>query len=111
MARTAITVQEIDIDGLSPVFSASVADGEKFLNSGDQFLHVKNGGGSPITVTIQTPAQIESIDIAEVEVTIPASEERIIGNFSPSIFNQSDGMVYVDYSAVTSVTSALFKIA
>ena len=111
MARTEITAQSIDRDGLASAFTAANADGHKLLNNGDQFIIVKNGGASPINVTIQTPATIEGIAIAEVVIAVAASAEEMIGNFPPSIFNQTDGMIYIDFSAVTDITVGAFKIA
>ena len=110
MARTALSVQEIDLTGLSPTYSDANADGHSITNTGDVFLHVKNASASDITVTCQTPAKIEGIDIAEITVTVAASGEKMIGPFNPTIFNQSDGSVYVDYSATASVTVAAVRL-
>jgi len=111
MARGTITAQEISLSGITPSLGAATSDGDGFLNTGDTLLQVKNGSGAGITVTIKTPAKIEGIDIAEIEVAIPATTgDKLIGPFDPSIFNQSDGKVYVDYSAVTTVTAMAFKL-
>jgi len=109
MARTALTVQEVTLSGLSPTFSAANADGNSFANDGDTFLYVKNGGASSITVTIITPAKEQGVDIEDITVTIAASGEKMIGPFPRRLFNYTDG-VHVDYSAVTSVTVAAIKV-
>lgn len=110
MARTLITVQQVTKAGVTLSFSAATAtDGNNFANDGDVLLYVKNGGASPITVTVQTPAKIEGVDVAELTVSVSNASEKIIGPFPTSIFNQSDGTVYVDFSAVTSVTIAAFR--
>jgi hypothetical protein len=110
MARTEITYQQIVRTGLEQTYAAAVADGAKFSNDGRMFLHVKNGSGAPINVTIQTPGTVDGLAIAEQVVAVTNAEERMIGPFPPSIYNQSDGMVYADYSAVTDVTVALLRL-
>ena len=110
MARTALTVQEISLAGITPSYAAAEADGNSFANDGDVLLQVKNAG-SEITVTIQTPMKVGGVDVAEVTVTIPATTgDKMVGPFDPTIFNQSAGVVYVDYSAVTTVTVAAIKL-
>ena len=110
MARAALTVQEISLTGLNPSYVAAEGDGNSFTNLGDVFIHVKNASGGSITVTVQTPATVQGVAVEEVPVSVPASGERMIGPFPPSVFNQSDATVYVDYSAVTSLTVAAVKL-
>lgn len=111
MARTALSVQTITRAGITPSYSAANADGHSIQNSEANFiLHVKNGSGSSITVTIATAAQIDGLDVSDRTVTVGAGAEKVIGTFPQSIYNQSDGTVNVDFSAVTSVTVAAFKV-
>lgn len=110
MARTALTVQTIDVDGVAAAYTAAQADGNSFVNDGQTFLHVKNAGAE-ITATVQTPAKVQGIDVEEVEVTIPATTgDVMIGPFPRAIFDQGAAGVYVDYSSVTTVTVAAFKL-
>jgi len=110
MARATLTVQEISLAGITPSYTAAEGDGNSFANDGDVFLQVKNAG-SEITVTIQTPAKVGGVDVEEITVVVPATTgDKMIGPFEPTIFNQSGGVVYVDYSAVTSVTVAAIKL-
>jgi len=110
MARTEITYQQVVRTGLEQTYAAAVADGEKFSNDGRMFLHVKNGAAAPITVTVQTPGTVDGLAVAEQVITVTNAEERMIGPFPPGIYNQSDGMVYVDYSSVTTITKALLRL-
>jgi len=110
MARTEMNHQQIVRTGLEQTYAAAHADGNKFSNDGRMFLHVKNGAGAPITVTIQTPGQVDGLAIADQVVTVTNGEERMIGPFPPNIYNQDDRMVYVDYSSVTSVTAAVLRL-
>lgn len=112
MARTALVPQQVVRAGLTPVFSAANADGHSVANDGHVMLEVKNGSGAPITVTVQTPGTVDGLAIAELVVTIPAtSGDKMIGPFQPGIYNQADGTIYVDFSAVTTVTVAAVRTA
>jgi hypothetical protein len=110
MARQTKTVQVIARTGTIPTYAAATAtDGHKFANDGNTFLHVKNGGGSSINVTIQTPGTVDGLTVSDLVVAVAAGAEKMIGPFPPGIYNQS-GEVYVDWSAVTSVTMAAIKM-
>ena|SRR3990167_3538091 len=110
MARTAVNYQQIVRTGLEQTYEAAYVDGNKFSNDGRMFLIVKNGAGAPITVTVQTPGTVDGLAVAEQTITVTNAEERMIGPFPPGIYNQSDGMVYVDYSSVTTITVALLRL-
>jgi hypothetical protein len=116
MARTLVALQETVREGLEPTYAAADGtDGNSFDNDSQAvLLHVKNGGGSPIVVTIGvTPdVQYDGIVVPGKEVTIPAAEERIIGPFPRQLYSQEDEdnvldmAVFVDYDDDTSVTVA-----
>lgn len=112
MARTDLTAQQIARTGLAPSYVA--ADGSNqnaFFNDGRTFLHVKNGGGSSITVTIDTPITVDGVlAVGNLAVGVTNGQERFIGPFPTNIYNQSDGRVHVDWSAVTSVTVACLRL-
>ena len=113
MARTALTKQAIVQAGLSPSYAAANVDGHSFEGSGRVFLHVKNTNVAARTVTIQTPATVAGLAVAEQPVEVPAtSGDAMIGPFDPHAFNRpvdgaDAGKVYVDFSAVVDVTVAL----
>lgn len=100
-ARTALTIQVLGITtngwNLTDNMTAAIADGHKFVNSGDIFFVIVNGAAGALVVTFQTPATVAGgVTITEHTVTVAAGKTHIVGNFNKSIFNQSDGMVYVD---------------
>ena len=112
MARTeGITVEDAVPTGLEAAYNAAtVTDGDAFLNDGSVCVHVKNGGGGDVTLTIQTPAKAGGMEIAEQTCVITAGEERFVGPFPPAYFNQPDGQVYLDWDVITSVTFALVRV-
>ena len=107
MALQQMTVQEIVQTGLNPTFEAANSDGNFFSNNGKTFLVVKNGGASPVTVTVDSKIKCDQGFDHDLPVDVPASEERWIGPFEVGRFT---GSVEATYSAVTDVTVAAFKI-
>lgn len=110
MARGTITVQTISRSGLAPTYAAADSvNGQQFYNDESTFLHVKNGGGGSINVTLNTPGTVDGLAVGDLVVAVGAGAEKMIGPFPPGIYNNS-GYVYVDYSGATSVTVAAFKL-
>lgn len=110
MARTSLTVQEVALAGITLSFEAANADGNSFANDGNVILYVKNGDASSHTVTIPTPATVGGMAVEDLTVSVPAGGEKVVGPFPTHVFNQSGGVVYVNYDAVTSVTVAAIKV-
>lgn len=114
-----LTVQTIVESGLEATFASAAGGGDTFANDSSErtFLHVKNGAGSDVTVTIT--AQSTSVKVAGFgtlpkanrTVVVTAGEERLIGPFPAKAFNNASGKVAVGYSSATSVTVAAFKLA
>lgn len=113
MARTALTVNAVSETGTTLSASAANVDGHSLVNTARAnklFLYVNNGSGVSVNVTIQTPQTVRGLAVADQVIAVGAGVEKIIGPFDASFYNQADGTVYVDFSAVTSVTVAAFRI-
>jgi hypothetical protein len=115
MARLPLTVQAMAPSGLSlagDTMSAANADGFAVMNDGDKrtFFMCKNGGGSPITLTIQTAATRDGLPVADRAIAVAAGARVLAGPFNPALYNRPDSLIYVDFSGVTSVTFGAFKI-
>lgn len=108
-----LTTQSIDRDGLSPTFDAATPGGDTFAPGDLVFLHVKNGGGSAITVTIVTPKEaFPGAAIADTAVSVSAAGEAMIGPFpSRHYADPTDGIADISYSGVTSVTIAAIELS
>lgn len=110
MARTALAVQQVRRAGLEPAYTAANADGHAIANTGKEVLHVKNGGGGSINVTAVIPGTVDGQAIGDRVVAVPAGEERIIGPFPGTIYDQPGTTdMHVDFSGVTSVTVAALR--
>lgn len=109
MASTLLTAQAITRAGMAPAFTAANVDGHFWPSNGQQFLYVKNGSGSPITVTFPIPVTVDGQTVASKTVSVPATTgERIIGPFPPQ-YNDTLGNANCTFSAVTTVTCALLS--
>src|SRR5688572_8313386 len=105
-----LTVQTAVIAGLEATYAAAAGGGDTFKNDGRTIFHVKNASVGDITLTFTTPGLVGGVAIADPTVVVTAGEERIIGPFEPSIFNNSSGLVAVGYSGVTTLTVAAIKV-
>lgn len=105
-----LTVQEIVIAGLKETFVSAAGGGDTFKNDGRTFFHAKNGSGGDITLTFTTPGKIHGVAIADPTVVVTAGEERLVGPFDPSIFNNSSGLVAAGYSGVSSLTVSAVRL-
>jgi hypothetical protein len=107
-----LATQTISVLGIVPAYSAAAGGGDAFTPTERTYLHVKNGGGSPITVTIVTPGEAApNISIADVAVSVSNGSEQIIGPFPAGLFQSaSTGLASITYSGVTSVTVGCFRL-
>jgi hypothetical protein len=103
------TVQTAAATGVVPTYGAAAASDE-FANNGRTVLHVKNGGGAPINVTIASAYTLDGLALADQVVAVANGAEKIIGPFSTAVYNDASGNVTVTYSATTSVTVAAISI-
>lgn len=112
-----LTRQKIVEAGLTPVFSAAAGGGDTVSNAdGKTFLHIKNGGGSGITVTVvaetttREDPHLGTLTKASIAKAIGAGAEAIIGPLKKQAFNDEDNIVSITYSGVTTVTVAALYI-
>lgn len=101
-----LTVQDIVRTGLETTYADAAGGGDDFANTGVEFIHIKNGSGSDITLTIVTTETIDGLAVADRTVVITAGEERMIGPFPCRWYGAS---VSLTYSDVTSLTLAIIK--
>lgn len=104
-----LAVQQINLSGIKPTYSTCAAGGDVFFNNGQTFIHVKNADTSAKTVTIVSPGKCNQGFQHDVTVSIPASEDRMIGLFIPTGRFNTDEKVSLTYSAVTSLTIAVLS--
>lgn len=75
------------------------------------FLWVKNGGGSPITVTLTVPGTTFGQNNPDIGVSVPNGGERLIGPLGPELVApETFQNVLIAYSGVTTVTVAAVRV-
>src|SRR3954471_8190504 len=100
-----LVVQDITTAGQVPSSLVSAAGGgDQFPNDGRTMLEVANGGGGSITVTIASQKPCDQGPTHHPTLAVAASATKRIGPFDPARYNDSNGMVQVSYSGVSSVT-------
>ena len=106
-----LAVQRVTAAGTAPTYAAAAAGGDTVdASSGEVCLHVKNGGGAAITVTVADPGKTPAANPGTpTAVTVPAGGDRFI--YVPiGTINPATGLSAVSYSAVTSVTVAALGV-
>jgi hypothetical protein len=96
------------VAGVSLGSAAAAGGGDKFLNTGNELLYIKNGGGSTITLTLDAQT-VSGLTITDPTVSVAAGAEKIVGPFDPRYFCDANGYLNLSYSAVTSVTVAVIQ--
>jgi hypothetical protein len=111
MARTAIAVQQVQKNksGALTFAAADQANGMSFPNDGNTILRVKNTSGSPINVTVASVACSHGRTSDIVQAVAATTGDVQIGPLDAPLFNQTGGVVNVDFSAATGVTVAAIK--
>lgn len=108
-----LTLQEIGASGLTPTYSPAGTTGDEMPLDEHAVLHVKNGGASPVTVTLTTVKPSNYGETTNATFTVPASSDLMIrpGAIPGGVdrFRNANDRVAVSYSATTSVTVAAIK--
>jgi hypothetical protein len=107
-----LSTQQVVRTGLAPAYGA-VSASDTFQPGPATFLHVKNTGGSPDTVTLVTPGNaISDVPIGDPTVSVPATTgDRMIGPIPGGIFaDPTTGLVTVTHSFTTGVTIAVVDV-
>ncbi len=106
-----VVAQEIVRGGVTPVFVAATADGDRVRPAHTVFLRVRNTGGGPVTVS-PAPTFVNPVGSASlpIPVAVPAGEERWIGPFPPDFYRAADGLMDVEYSDATDVAICVLDL-
>ncbi len=113
----AITIQNLAIAGLVPSYGAAAAGDTVAVANDERILvHVKNGSGASVTVTIpakatpQTIAGFGSVAMADLTVAVGAGAEKLIGPIPSGYVDAATGAAAVNYSATTNVTRTAYRV-
>jgi hypothetical protein len=94
--------------GTAPV-PANVA-GDSWVNTGKELFFIKNGGGSPVTITevLAASAGVDGIAPVSRQIVVAAGASIIVGPFATGAYNDTNGFMNITYSGVTSVSVLAF---
>jgi uncharacterized Zn-binding protein involved in type VI secretion len=107
-----LTVQSQALAGIVPSYTAAAGGGDSFPcpRPGRTYVHVKNGSGGSITVTMTSPYAARSGSApANNAVVVAAGAEKKIWVDDP-IWVDANGNVNLTYSGVTSLTVGIFQL-
>jgi len=118
MARTELTVQDVDRSGLNATYtSGDSTNDHSFENlTEDIVLHIKNAGTGACVVTVDIPITPDGQAVTDKSVTVPAAGERFFGPFPKAVYNQEDAgnsideAVLVDLDQDDNVTLAAIRV-
>jgi hypothetical protein len=112
--RTTVTPQRATSAGITPAYEPANVAGNSYRLAPGRVMHVKNGSGASVTVTIPTPATadqlVDGLAVPDRTIAVGAGSERLIALGTTAAYKQPGGVANIDYSAVTSVTVAVFDI-
>ena len=116
-ARAELTVEVMDRHTpIVPSFTiAVVADGHKFLNDGRTMLYIKTTGvGTEQLITIQMPtsSDVDGLVVDDITFDLLDDSDYAMGPFPPNIYNQTDGMIYIDWedANIAGVSTAVVRM-
>ncbi|MGW4030749.1 hypothetical protein ACWEFL_15755 [Streptomyces sp. NPDC004838] len=110
MANLSLVPVPVD-GGLADLGAAAVAaavGGDTAPCGPSRALYVRNGGGSPVTVTIATPGRVSGLDIENPALIVAAGDDGMIP--LSRLFAGTNGRAAITYSGVTSVTVAVLEL-
>lgn len=105
----ALLTQGINLPSTLPTFAAASGGGDTAVPGQDSFLVVKNGGGSPINVTLDVPGTDDfGNNNPDLVVAVANATERWIPLRNAKFVQPSTNLVNITYSGTTSVTVGVF---
>jgi len=111
-----IVAQKILQSGLIPTYSAASAGGDKLINTGIQYFHIKNDSGVTITasvvpvVTIFIDPVLGKLIKQTASLVLTAGQSGFLGPFETGAFNDTQGFITITCTATASVTIAALYI-
>jgi hypothetical protein len=109
-----LTTQNINRAGTAETLVAATGGGDACEVGSGMMLKVVNGGGAPITVTLNIPAARTyepNVAVTSPAISVPNASHRWLGPLDAATFaDVTTGLCTITYSGVTSVTVGAFKL-
>lgn len=101
-----LATQTISQTGIVPTKNA-VSASDTFTNDGKTFLHVVNGNGSTLTVTVVSSGTQDGLAISDQTYTLATTTEKVMGPFTTNTFGTT---TTVTFDLTTSVTCQVYTM-
>lgn len=112
MPRVDIPVTQLNRTGVAPPaqINGDLTNKHQFPNNGATIIEVVSSDAGAQTVTVETPGSVDGLAVADQVISVPAGATRFIGPFPTTIYNQSDGMLYVNPSVSTTLKFRVYSM-
>lgn len=108
MAR--LVPQPVQPTGSAVAFAAAAAGGDIFAAADGQLLVLKNTSAAAINVTLVTPAELDGLAVADIVVSIPATNGERYVRVPARLVRDANGDAALTYSAVAGLTVAVVQL-
>ena len=96
--------------GVDMVGVSCASGGDSFANDGQEIIQVFNGDSGSHSVTVVTQAAPDGGAVTALTVAIAAGVTKTLGPFPTGVYNDTNGLVQITYTAVTSMTIKVLKV-
>jgi hypothetical protein len=105
-----LTTQSISTTGLVATYAAATSGGDAMIADSTSFLHAKNASGGSITVTLVTPATVDTtLAVGDRAIVVAAGTDAMIAVPDSLYRDPTTGLASITYSGVTSLTVAAIR--
>ena len=106
-----LVTQNISTSGILPTYVAATLAGDAMVADSTSFLHVKNASAGVITVTLVTPATVDTtLAVGDRAVAVGIGSEQMIAVPDSLYRDPATGLAAITYSPnVTSLTVAAIR--
>lgn len=117
-SAVAFTVKDVTREGVSADYTLvapTATHGNYFVNTGKEFLQVRNGSAGEITVTITPGGTVDDLALPTKVYTVAATgsgtgvDDQFFGPF-PKTWEYTENKVWVICSAVVTVTAGVWRL-
>ncbi len=112
MGDVTLTPQKAGAGGVTPT-RTSITATDTFIvrNSGNTVLSFLKTGAGDATITVQTPATLGGLAVAERTFTVGATTGDVIAaGFAPAVYNDSSGDMRFTSNEGTGITCAVIQV-
>ncbi len=112
MADVTLTPQKASATGITPTRTA-IATGNTYIvrNGGNVLLAFEKSGAGVAAITVQTPATLGGLAVAEQTFNVPATTGDVMAaGFAPAVYNDSSGDLRFTTDEGTGLTCAVIAV-